>query len=177
MDNVLKQRIKAILERGFAPLFLDQNYVAEFDAVYFAIFEERFCLTCRSKVIGAWQRLKNYYEMSDLTCNYRLNGNLTIFPGGTVVTNSNLTDEIAERYLATGKMRIANFSKYPADWEQRVENRVNGKVNTETTTEKADKETETNLEGMKLSELREMFPQIKARSKKEFLKELAESQA
>lgn len=45
------------------------------------------------------------------------------FGQSTFYTNANLTDEVAEKYLAKHPENINLFSVYPNDWEERVKGR------------------------------------------------------
>ena len=47
------------------------------------------------------------------------------FGSHEMYTNSNLTDEAAERYLAANPEKIIYFSKYPENWKERVEQVAN----------------------------------------------------
>ena len=42
------------------------------------------------------------------------------FGSGEFYTNANLTDEVAERYLAKYPERINYFAVYPEDWKERI---------------------------------------------------------
>ena len=62
-------------------------------------------------------------------CLYSLKNGALIqmeFGSGEMYTNANLTDEIAEKYLATNPEGRVFFSVLPDDWIERVENRKNG---------------------------------------------------
>ena len=50
------------------------------------------------------------------------------FGSAEMYTNANLTDEVAEKYLAKYPDNIKYFSKKPDDWEERVKSRKNGSV-------------------------------------------------
>ena len=45
------------------------------------------------------------------------------FGSGDMYTNANITDEVAENYLADNPKGIMFFSGYPADWENKVRRR------------------------------------------------------
>lgn len=46
------------------------------------------------------------------------------FGSGDMYTNANITDEVAENYLADNPKGIMFFSGYPADWENKVRRRT-----------------------------------------------------
>ena len=59
--------------------------------------------------------------------NYALKNGILLQPefgNSSFYTNANLTDEVAEKYLAKHPENINMFSVYPNDWEERVKERV-----------------------------------------------------
>lgn len=98
----------------------------------------------------------------------------------TYISNHNLTDDAALRLLKENPNRISRFSKFPEDWEEQVEayempnrktaSKETGKTEESSKVDYSDRTLPT--EDMKLDEMREEWPEIKARSKKEFIKEV-----
>ena len=77
------------------------------------------------------------------------------------------------------KERIELFSEYPDNWEELLEKGSINKDQIEIEAEKAVVSGDYSLyqkvlEGMQLSELREKFPEIKARSSKDFAEKVVE---
>ena len=108
----------------------------------------------------------------------------------TYISNHNLTDDAALRLLKENPNRIGRFSKFPEDWKEQVEaykmpNRktanadLEGKEESSETTDKVEEAKDYSnrtmpTEEMGMDVMRKEWPEIKARSKKEFIKEVNE---
>lgn len=113
--------------------------------------------------------------------NYELTGNAYYRlskDSSETINNNIITDDLAEEFLRLDPTRIRLFDKYPADWEIRID--VDAAI------EAAENEVEDfdpigrldrlQLEGYKLPELREMYPNIKSISKSGFIDEILNNQ-
>ena len=102
-----------------------------YSAVLGKTFIKTSCNDCyHDAIIEMYLYLKNNGKMKE-KCSYRLkNGVLlqTEFGGGDMYTNANLTDSVAEKYLAKNPKGIQFFEGFPSDWEERVSKRTE-KVN------------------------------------------------
>lgn len=90
------------------------------------------------------------------------------------ISNNNMSDELALEFLSKRKERIDLFTKYPEDWEKQLEAFLGGveeaKVVEAQSEEKSDEEVlREQLSAYKMTELREMYPDIKATSKADFI--------
>lgn len=86
------------------------------------------CNDCyHDAIIEIYLYLKKYGKMKEKS-NYTLKNGVLLQPGfgsGNMYTNDNLTDEVAEKYLAQYPNGIILFAATPTDWEERVEKRMN----------------------------------------------------
>ena len=60
-------------------------------------------------------------------CNYRLKNGVLLQPefgSSEMYTNDNLTDEVAEKYLAKNPRGEIYFAHVPTDWKERINKRV-----------------------------------------------------
>lgn len=60
-------------------------------------------------------------------CNYRLKNGVLLQPefgSSEMYTNDNLTDEVAEKYLAKNPKGEIYFAHVPTDWKERINKRV-----------------------------------------------------
>lgn len=84
------------------------------------------CNDCyHDAVIEMYIHLKKTGKMKDKS-NYILKNGVVLqkeFGSGDMYTNANITDEVAENYLADNPKGIMFFSGYPADWENKVRRR------------------------------------------------------
>lgn len=95
------------------------------------------------------------------------------------ISNNVMTDELALEFLSIRKERIDLFSKYPENWEELLEGDQQEPVMDDVVTqadvdplkaeENEDDILRTQLGEYKMSELREMYPEIKATSKADFI--------
>lgn len=85
------------------------------------------CGDCyRDAAIEIYLYLKRNGNMKEKS-NYSLKNGILLQPEfgkSSFYTNANLTDEVAEKYLAKHPENINMFSAYPNDWEERVKERV-----------------------------------------------------
>lgn len=89
-------------------------------------FHKTSCGDCyRDAAIEIYLYLKRNGKMKEKS-NYSLKNGILLQPEfgqSTFYTNANLTDEVAEKYLAKHPENINLFSVYPNDWEERVKGR------------------------------------------------------
>lgn len=87
-------------------------------------FVRTSCGDCyHDAVIEMYSYIRKYGKMKEKS-NYALKNGVLLqmgFGSHEMYTNANLTDEVAERYLANNPENIKYFSKYPEDWQERVE--------------------------------------------------------
>ena len=157
-----------------------QPYLHKVFRLYRKVFGEA-CQSCPNKIRGYIRTLKslNPDRMESL---FKLRGLGMILDKltRTYISNHNLTDDAALRLLKENPNRISRFSKFPEDWEEQVEayempnrktaSKETGKTEESSKVDYSDRTLPT--EDMKLDEMREEWPEIKARSKKEFIKEV-----
>ena len=90
-------------------------------------FHKTSCGDCyRDAAIEIYLYLKRNGRMKEKS-NYALKNGILLQPefgNSSFYTNANLTDEVAEKYLAKHPENINMFSVYPNDWEERVKERV-----------------------------------------------------
>lgn len=89
-------------------------------------FHKTSCNDCyHDAAIEIYLYLKRNGKMKEKS-NYCLKNGVLLQPEfgqSTFYTNANLTDEVAEKYLAKHPENINLFSVYPNDWEERVKGR------------------------------------------------------
>lgn len=94
-------------------------------------FVKTSCNDCyHDAVIEMYLYLKRTGNMKEKS-NYTLkNGVLlqTEFGSNTMYTNANLTDEVAENYLAKNPKGEIFFASMPTDWEERVKKRFSSEI-------------------------------------------------
>lgn len=90
-------------------------------------FHKTSCGDCyRDAAIEIYLYLKRNGRMKEKS-NYAIKNGILLQPefgNSSFYTNANLTDEVAEKYLAKHPENINMFSVYPNDWEERVKERV-----------------------------------------------------
>lgn len=90
-------------------------------------FHKTSCGDCyRDAAIEIYLYLKRNGKMKEKS-NYALKNGILLQPEfgkSSFYTNANLTDEVAEKYLAKHPKDINMFSVYPNDWEERVKERM-----------------------------------------------------
>ena len=111
---------------------------AEIERLYKEVLDKKFirtsCNDCyRDAVIEMNVYLKKNGSMKEKSEYGLKNGALLQmgFGSSEMYTNANLTDEIAEKYLAKNPGGIKFFAKKPEDWEERVQKRLAPKLNDE----------------------------------------------
>lgn len=101
-DKLLETKLAALMKKMGRPL------------------NKRDCLICISDSLKILQSESIKYEMmngkSEL---YKLKHNVT-FSIGFRVSNDNLTDDMARKFLYGHPERLTLFSKYPQNWEEDV---------------------------------------------------------
>ena len=109
---------------------LSSSDKAEIDKLYALVLDKKFvrtsCSDCyHDAVIEMKLYLKKNGKMKEKSEYGLKNGALLQMEFGSseFYTNENLTDEIAERYLAKYPDNIKFFSKHPEDWKDRIQNR------------------------------------------------------
>lgn len=103
---------------------------SEIEILYTLVLGKTFirtsCSDCyHDAVIEMYLYLKKYGKMKEKST-YTLKNGAVIqlgFGSSKMFTNSNLTDEAAEKFLANNPKGLVFFASYPDDWEERVEKR------------------------------------------------------
>lgn len=106
---------------------------SDIESMYTEVLDKKFiktsCNDCyKDAVFEIYAYLKKNGKMKEKTV-YRLKNGVLLqmgFGSGEFFTNSNLTDEAAEKYLAEHPENINFFAVFPDDWKKRVSSR-NGK--------------------------------------------------
>ena len=109
---------------------LSNSEKAEIEKLYFDVLDKKFvrtsCSDCyHDAVIEMIVYLKRHGKMKEKS-NYALKNGVLLqmsFGSSEMYTNSNLTDEVAESYLAKYPENIKLFSKAPDDWQDRIKNK------------------------------------------------------
>ena len=121
------ENMRSRYNSGFSTL--DRAYL---DKLHYELFgkgiSNKGCSDCyRDAFILSVTYLNKYKAMPQKSI-YRLKPGAVIqfFGKSTVYTNPNLTDEVAERYLALNSENKRMFSDLPSDWETRVAARKSG---------------------------------------------------
>lgn len=115
---------------GFSSL--DRNFL---DSLYFELFGKQItntgCSNCyRDAYIEICTKMKRENKM-EKTTDFQLKAGavLTFFGSPVAYTNSNLTDEVALRYLAMNVNNVRMFAHLPSNWESRLaEYKKNGTI-------------------------------------------------
>lgn len=107
-----------------------QEEKAEIERMYTDILDKTFvktsCNDCyKDAVYEMYAYLKKNGKMRDKTIYKLKNGTLLQmeFGSGEFYTNANLTDEVAEKYLAKYPERINYFAIFPDDWQKRIKSK------------------------------------------------------
>lgn len=114
---------------------LSSSDKAEIESLYALVLDKKFvrtsCSDCyRDAVIEMIVYLNKNGKMKEKS-EYGLKNGVLLqmgFGSAEMYTNANLTDEVAEKYLAKYPDNIKYFSKKPEDWEERVKSRKSGSV-------------------------------------------------
>lgn len=130
-------------------------------------FTKSSCNDCyHDAVIEMYLYLKRTGNMKQKS-NYTLkNGVLlqTEFGSNTMYTNANLTDEVAENYLAKNPKGEILFASLPTDWEDRVKKRISPEF--ELNEELIDTLIEALKSGATLTSIKETFKSYAINGKK-----------
>lgn len=170
-------KIIEILNSGQKTILDNINLLA---SDYKDVFNKEVCRTCPSSIKLMILELKNHYNMTQFKLK-RAIAHYRVKKGeNKVIHNNNMSDELAIEFLRVDKERIILFDKYPSNWENLVdgeeetEEQKSARLEAEAEKEAADEGSESREELLKLTmtELREKYPHIKARSKVEFVSEL-----
>jgi hypothetical protein len=94
-----------------------------------------------------------------------IKGKVLVSFHGTI-SKENLTDEKAIALIKRNPKNISHFKKFPKDWENLI-----GLDNDKQSTKEQNSDS-VDYSSMSLKELRAMFPEVTARSKKEFISEI-----
>jgi hypothetical protein len=92
-------------------------------------FKPTSCQQCyHDALIEVYLYLKKYNKMKD-KCNYRMRAGFIIscprFANGKIYTNDNLTDDVAEEYLAQFPKNVEMFQQLPKDFSiKKVQEKV-----------------------------------------------------
>lgn len=143
------------------------------------------CLSCPSSVGYMIRNLKYLLNMSQFKlkkdCHYRF-----VWGGYYTIYNDALTDEQAIAFLKEKPSRIELFAKYPSNWEKLIggdeetEEQRQARLAAEAEAEAAKQANgsglRAELEKMKLKELREKYPDIKATAVKDFINKVIEAE-
>lgn len=114
---------------------LSSSDKAEIESLYALVLDKKFvrtsCSDCyHDAVIEMSVYLNKNGKMKEKS-EYGLKNGVLLqmgFGSAEMYTNANLTDEVAEKYLAKYPDNIKYFSKKPDDWEERVKSRKSGSV-------------------------------------------------
>lgn len=114
---------------------LSSSEKAEVENLYLLVLDKRFirtsCRDCyRDAIIEMSVYLKKNRKMKEKS-EYGLKNGVLLqmeFGSSEMYTNANLTDEVAEKYLAKHPENIKYFARKPEDWEERVKSRKEGNV-------------------------------------------------
>jgi len=149
-------------------------HIKELAEDYYVNYGRRVCTSCPSDINNMLITLRKHYKMTNFEFK-KLNGIYKMKQGGSVtISNKSMTDEIALEFLSINKERISLFSKYPENWEELLDNpTVEPKVDVEPIhleeTPIIQSDLRDELSKYKMQELREMYPDIKATSKEDFI--------
>ncbi|MEE4246326.1 MAG: hypothetical protein V2I33_13035 [Kangiellaceae bacterium] len=126
---------------------------------YYQLFGE-VCTGCPTKIAGYIQRIKNLKNkkvMAKDKRNFNLKkGTIIPIPGTSkVYSDANLTDDIAIQLLKANPNRRVLFSKLPENLEDLLS-----------------ENDDTVLSELKVSELRERYPEAKGKNKSELIKSI-----
>lgn len=141
---------------------------------YYELYQQRVCLSCGADVNNMINKLRKHYNMTNFELK-KINGVYKLEKGGKItISNNTMSDALALEFLSIRKERIELFSKYPENWEELVDGKQEEVIVEEVDLDipESDDEIEqlrSQLEQYKMQELREMYPEIKATSKEDFI--------
>lgn len=130
-------------------------------------FVKTSCNDCyHDAVIEMYLYLKRTGNMKEKS-NYTLKNGVLLqaeFGSNTMYTNANLTDEVAENYLAKNPKGEILFASLPTDWENRVKKRISPEI--ELNEELINTLIETLKSGATLTSIKESFKSYAINGKK-----------
>lgn len=137
--------------------------------LYRKIFGEA-CSSCPNKILGYIRTLKSL-NPDKMETTYKLKGTVSILDKltGQHISNHNINDDVAVRLLSQNKNRSRLFSKLPKDWEEQADKYTPPAKKDAVLGSDQEESGEKPLKEMTLTELRALYPDIKATSKKAFL--------
>lgn len=150
----------------------------EIEALYGEVIDKKFvrtsCNDCyRDAVIEMSVYLRKNGKMKEKS-NYRLKNGVLLqmgFGSSDFYTNANLTDEIAESYLAKYPENVNYFAKLPEDWKELVAKLVDA-VNEKERQELIDNLVQSLKDGVSVDSINESFKDYKIKGKKLSKKQL-----
>lgn len=130
-------------------------------------FVKTSCNDCyHDAVIEMYLYLKRTGNMKEKS-NYTLKNGVLLqieFGSNTMYTNANLTDEVAENYLAKNPKGEIFFASMPTDWEERVKKRFSSEI--ELNEELTNILVDTLKSGATLTSIKETFKSYTINGKK-----------
>ena len=107
-------------------------------------------------------------QNSNKMSNYKLKGDFSAYRvGKKLLNNKTITDELAKEFLRLDNSRIKYFNEFPKTWKAELNSELE-----QLATEKDITLKSPNLEKKTLKELRVLYPNIEAKSKKKFLEKI-----
>ena len=157
--------IKDILELPFH-LMTKQENLRKLVGAYKEELGREVCVSCPSSLNEMIINLKKHYNMSDFRI--KNNGYYRLSKESSKTINNNIiTNELAIEFLQIDTDRIKVFEAYPENWKEMVEGK--DAEFEDTTEQEVEREI---LREMKMPELREKYPNIRATSKQDFITEI-----
>lgn len=166
------------------------NHVEELDKIYFELEGRHFCRSCPADITTMFNKLKQTF-MNDTK--FRLIRERATYRvrKGVMISNDKMTDELALEWLKDCPERIKFFYSYPENWKDMLNNtEAHTVAPTVAPTEIEvvaledveesimEEEFRANLEQLKLSELKEIYPEISVefgQKKSDFIDKIIET--
>lgn len=104
-------------------LLKDVNLRRSFLSFYAKEYGQKLCGSCDSEIANHLYKHQSIIKNRPMATErlYRLPGtSIMMVHGVDPVNDASLTDEKAEAILKSNPKLISNFSKYPADWRERI---------------------------------------------------------
>lgn len=167
--NVQEVVSKLEVLRGHTALSTSNK--SEIELMYRQVLNKEFvktsCNDCyHDAIIEMYLYLKRTGNMKQKS-NYTLKNGVLLqaeFGSNTMYTNANLTDEVAENYLAKNPKGEILFASLPTDWEDRVKKRISPEI--EMNEELINTLIETLKSGATLTSIKESFKSYAINGKK-----------
>lgn len=167
--NVQEVVSKLEVLRGHTALSTSNK--SEVELMYRQVLNKDFvktsCNDCyHDAIIEMYLYLKRTGNMKQKS-NYTLKNGVLLqaeFGSNTMYTNANLTDEVAENYLAKNPKGEILFASLPTDWEDRVKKRISPEI--EMNEELINTLIETLKSGATLTSIKESFKSYAINGKK-----------